>query len=285
MIQKQWYAIISFLCFASGVLYSQTFKKQPDGIVVELTKQKETDPQWMKIQFCTEDIVHVLASPTKSFSNRPSLMVDKANWKPVPFSIKEKSETIDISTSKIIVTVLLKTGAVAFRNANGQTLLQEKSGGGKIITPTTVMGEQTFHVQQLFNSQDDEAFYGLGGHQNSIMNLKDTMLISGSIIWLYRSHFLSPARTMEFSGIIPLIPNSATFGSTNRFQHSSCSVKTVSKGLSLLNILKMQNLILCSLSATSPGSSMNLLMSMMHSRQDLRIMSLPCAGVEKSRAR
>ncbi|MGD0036769.1 MAG: TIM-barrel domain-containing protein [Bacteroidota bacterium] len=172
MIQKQWYAIISFLCFASGVLYSQTFKKQPDGIVVELTKQKETDPQWMKIQFCTEDIVHVLASPTKSFSNRPSLMVDKANWKPVPFSIKEKSETIDISTSKIIVTVLLKTGAVAFRNANGQTLLQEKSGGGKIITPTTVMGEQTFHVQQLFNSQDDEAFYGLGGHQNSIMNYK-----------------------------------------------------------------------------------------------------------------
>ncbi len=34
------------------------------------------------------------------------------------------------------------------------------------------MGEQTFHIRQLFDSPDDEAFYGLGGHQNSIMNYK-----------------------------------------------------------------------------------------------------------------
>lgn len=172
MNKKYCCAIIVFLCFASGVSYSQVFQKQTDGVIIELTKQKPTDPQWMKIQLCTEDIVHILASPTKSFSSRPSLMVDKTKWNPVSFSIKENGETIDISTSKIIVTVQLKTGAVTFRNADGQLLLQEKSGRGKIITPTEVMGEQTYTIQQLFDSSGDEAFYGLGGHQNALMNYK-----------------------------------------------------------------------------------------------------------------
>ncbi|MEJ2629568.1 MAG: PA14 domain-containing protein, partial [bacterium] len=34
------------------------------------------------------------------------------------------------------------------------------------------MGETTFHIQQLFNSPEKEAFYGLGQHQNNIMNYK-----------------------------------------------------------------------------------------------------------------
>jgi alpha-D-xyloside xylohydrolase len=34
------------------------------------------------------------------------------------------------------------------------------------------MGEETFHIQQLFDSPEDEAFYGLGAHQNAFMNYK-----------------------------------------------------------------------------------------------------------------
>jgi len=34
------------------------------------------------------------------------------------------------------------------------------------------MGEQTFHIQQIFDSPDNEPFYGLGQHQNGIMNYK-----------------------------------------------------------------------------------------------------------------
>ena len=86
--------------------------------------------------------------------------------------MKENGDSIEISTSKIIVRVHSKTGAVAFFNEKNQLLLQEKAGGGKIITATEVMGEQTFHIQQLFDSPDNEAFYGLGGHQNAIMNYK-----------------------------------------------------------------------------------------------------------------
>ena len=51
-------------------------------------------------------------------------------------------------------------------------MLSERKGGGKVITSADVLGEKTFHIRQIFDSPDDEAFYGLGAHQNSIINYK-----------------------------------------------------------------------------------------------------------------
>jgi len=99
-------------------------------------------------------------------------MVDKTDWEPVPWSIKEEGSHIVLSTAKVTVRVQRDKGTVAFYNADGRLILQEKMGGSKIITPAEVMGEKTYHIQQLFNSPEDEAFYGLGQHQNDIMNYK-----------------------------------------------------------------------------------------------------------------
>jgi len=172
MNRKRWHSSIFFACLFFNVLYSQNFQKQEDGVLFEITKQKETDPQWLRIQVCSEEIIRVLAAPEKSFSSRPSLMVEKTHWEHVPFSVKENNELIEISTLKTTVKVNFKTGAVAFFDASGQLLLQERVEGGKIITSADVFGEKTFHVQQIFSSLENEAFYGLGGHQNSIMNYK-----------------------------------------------------------------------------------------------------------------
>lgn len=147
-------------------------EKQTDGVLFEIRKEKETDPQWIKIQVCTEGIVRVVATPERSFSTRTSLMVDKTKWEPVPWSVSEGGDSWDISTSKLTVRVHPKDGAVAFYDSNGMLLLQEKAGGGKVITAANVMGERTYHIQQLFESPEDEAFYGLGAHQNAIMNYK-----------------------------------------------------------------------------------------------------------------
>ncbi len=151
---------------------SVNYKKEPDGVLVELQKQKVTDPQLLKIQVCTDDIIRVIASSEKSFSTRPSLMVDKKYWKPVKWSTNEKGDYLEISTQKLKIRVNKKNGAIIFHDAKGKTLLREKSTDSKIITPAEVMGENTYHIQQLFDSPIDEAFYGLGAHQNGIMNYK-----------------------------------------------------------------------------------------------------------------
>ncbi len=153
-------------------IYTLAHEKQTDGVLFELQKQKETDPQWLKVQVCTENIIRVIASPEKSFSTRQSLIVDKKSWEPIQWNVTEKGEWVEISTSAVTVRVHSKTGEIVFVDSKGRVLLQEINGGGKIITSTEVAGEKTFHIQQLFNSLDDEAYYGLGGHQNSIMNYK-----------------------------------------------------------------------------------------------------------------
>jgi alpha-D-xyloside xylohydrolase len=151
---------------------SYAYEKQADGVLFEIKKEKETDPEWLKIQICTEDIVRVVATPGESFSSRPSLMVEKTKREPTPWTVNEKGDWVEISTSRLTVRVQQKSGAVSFYDSAGRLLLGEKESSGKIITPAEVMGENTFHIQQLFESPEDEAFYGLGEHQNDIMNYK-----------------------------------------------------------------------------------------------------------------
>jgi len=169
----------------------------------------------LKIQVCSESIIRVMATAEKSFSTRPSLMVDKINWDAVPWSLKEEADWLEISTAKVTVRVQRKTGAVSFFNAQGQPLLQEPQDGGKTITPAEVMSEQTFQIRQLFESPADEAFYGLGAHQNAIMNYKghDVDLWQYNIIDIIP--FLVSSRNYGILWIIIPARNSAISGSTS----------------------------------------------------------------------
>jgi len=174
MSVKPWSTLSAFILTAvllNGSI-NYAFEKQADGIVIKLQKEKATDPKIIKIQVRTENILRIVATPGDSFSSRPSLIVEKRNWKAVPFTITEADDTVQISTAKITAKVLTKTGEITFYDKAGQVILREKPGGGKIITPAEVMGEKTYHNQQFFMSPEDEAFYGLGQHQNNIMNYK-----------------------------------------------------------------------------------------------------------------
>jgi len=151
---------------------SLAFEKQADGVLFKLTKASPTGITLLKIQVCTENIIRVIASPDTAFSLRPSLMVDHTTWKSVPWSVKEQGSWVDISTSDVTVRVHTETGELAFLDSRGHQFLGEAPGGGKSVKPAVVLGEQTFHIRQIFDSPSDEAFYGLGGHQNSIMNYK-----------------------------------------------------------------------------------------------------------------
>ena len=170
---KHWLkGMILFIIF-SGCMYSGGYMKETDGIILKIKKSKETDARQIKVQVCTDNIIHILASAGNSFSTRPSLIVDKTNWQPVPWTVQENGEQVEISTAKITVRVHTGKGTISFYDTKGQLLLQERADSSKIITPAVVMGEQTNHIQQIFDdSPVTEAFYGLGAHQNAVMNYK-----------------------------------------------------------------------------------------------------------------
>lgn len=148
------------------------YERLDNGVLFTLTKTKATDVEKLKIEICSDEIIHVIASPKTTFSTRPSLMVAKTDWPTPKFDIEENGDIVKIITKKVILAVDSKTGAINFLDKNGLPILKEKNGGGKTITPAEIMGEQTYHLRQIFQSPDDEAFYGLGQHQNGIMNWK-----------------------------------------------------------------------------------------------------------------
>jgi len=174
---------------------STAYEMLEDGIILKINKQNDTDPQLIKVQVYAENIIRIIAAPGNSFSERQSLMLDEEAQKlldkkdfsgaslppnndfipkviKVEWNLKEYEKHLEISTSKITVKINSESGAIAFYDSNGELLLKEKAQGGKIITSAEVMGEQTFNIQQVFNSPNDEAFYGLGGHQNGVINYK-----------------------------------------------------------------------------------------------------------------
>ncbi len=163
--------ILTFM-FLNSPTPSFSFEKLSDGVLFKLQKQLPTDPRMVKVQVCTDDIIRIVATPETTFSSRPSLMVQNPVWAPTPWTVNEHDGVVDIITAKVVVRVDPVTGALSFRDPSGSVLLQGKATGGTIITPANVLGEQTYHVQELFDSPPEEAFYGLGGNQNAIMNYK-----------------------------------------------------------------------------------------------------------------
>jgi len=153
-------------CFTYG------YEKTPDGVLLRFRTEAPGGVRMMKIQVCSDGIVRVVASPADTLSARPSLMAEKKDWPAVDWTLKEAKEGLALSTRKMKVEVSTGTGEIRFMDADGRPLLKEKSGGGKTLEPADVMGERTWHVRQVFDSPEDEAFYGLGAHQNGIMNYK-----------------------------------------------------------------------------------------------------------------
>jgi hypothetical protein len=79
-----------FFILSAGLLSgcaSYTFERKPDGIVIKPAKHKATDPNLIKIQVCSDNIIRVIASPGEVFSTRKSLIVIKTNWQAVPFAV------------------------------------------------------------------------------------------------------------------------------------------------------------------------------------------------------
>jgi alpha-D-xyloside xylohydrolase len=92
------------------------------------------------------------------------------DWAPPPsFCVDEALGIATVTTARMKAKVNETTGVVTFTDTNDAVILAEDS---KRLTPTTVEGVNTLSVQTVFNSPANEALFGLGQHQDSVMNLK-----------------------------------------------------------------------------------------------------------------
>ncbi|NDV83785.1 TIM-barrel domain-containing protein [Bacteroides sp. 51] len=151
---------------------NQGYEKTQDGIVVSLQQEQPTDVKKVRLQVINDKIVHVSATPENNFSKEQSLIIIPKTGEQTPFTVEEKDSVYILKTSALQVSVQRRTGEVIFADANGNSILRENEGGGKTFTPITVEETKGYTTRQVFESPDDEAFYGLGQHQADEFNYK-----------------------------------------------------------------------------------------------------------------
>jgi alpha-D-xyloside xylohydrolase len=153
-------ALASFGCGAAVA-----YQRQADGIVVT----PRTGPvRRVRLQLFSDRIVRVSALPVEELALPESLAVTSKAPGDVAFELNAAEGSVLLTTARLGARVSLEDGAVSFVDAQGAPRLSERGPGS--FSPAAVAGRSLYRVQQVFNPGTDEAFYGLGQHQNAQMN-------------------------------------------------------------------------------------------------------------------
>jgi len=143
----------------------RSFERNSSGITLH------SDGGALRIDVCSDRIIHVIASPTPKISP----VIVPAVIHPCQdnnFKVVSDKSTVTIHTAALEISIDRGTGALRFLSPDGISVLSEPGDGGRTLTPITIDGSRTFHVQQAFMSPQDEALYGLGQHQEGFFNLR-----------------------------------------------------------------------------------------------------------------
>jgi alpha-D-xyloside xylohydrolase len=155
-----------------GACSQQVWEKTSNGVLLHPKSKTEKSAKAIRLEVVNDQIIRVVASPTDQFSTSKSLCVVDQSSAPTKFEVAEQNDSIILSTSKIKAKVSIETGSVVFYDENSKLILQEKANAGKSFAPITVEGTSGYSFSQVFESPDDEAFYGLGQHQSDEFNYK-----------------------------------------------------------------------------------------------------------------
>lgn len=162
-------------CLLTGLLLgscnNKVFQPTENGVIVRIQQKNENQPQLVRLQVVGEKLIHVSATPLGKFSKEKSLIAIPPEEQ-VPFTVLQSGDTISVSTQEVKASVLSSTGEVWFTDKNGKLILQENKGGGKHFIPIEIEGRKGYTIRQVFESPDNEAFYGLGQHQSEEFNYK-----------------------------------------------------------------------------------------------------------------
>ena len=154
------YLIVLFLLAASLKGRPQSCQKTVHGLMAVVAGGSRVD-----IQFLSPEVIRVLKYPagTGHHKNSFSVVQQPGNtW----FTFTRENGNAVLRSKALTVRLDLHTGTIRFYTTGSRLLLAEKDGGAR-FDPVT----------QTFTLKDEEAVYGLGQHQQGIMNYRNRTVV------------------------------------------------------------------------------------------------------------
>ena len=161
------------------------FHQNGNVLTIQLKQHQKLGPNQIRLQVINDQIIRVQATAEQEFRNKQSLIIVPQNGK-ANYKVEEQGDNLIITTAAMRAVLNEASGHVAFYDLKGHVLLNEVAQGGKTFKPFTVpdreIGVDIAKVPEaqkhgwswraLFESPDNEAFYGLGQHQSEELNMK-----------------------------------------------------------------------------------------------------------------
>ena len=177
--------ISAVLLMSASGLQAAGFIQKGNYLTVQLKQHQNFGPSQIRLQVVSDKIIRVQATAEQGFRDKQSLIIVPQNGK-ANYKVEEQGEKLIITTAAMRAVLNEATGQITFYDLKDHVLLNEVAQGGKIFKPFTVpdreIGVDIAKVPEsqkhgwswraLFDSPDNEAFYGLGQHQSEELNMK-----------------------------------------------------------------------------------------------------------------
>ena len=189
-------------CFAWLPASADGYQRDGRKITIQLPAQSEAHARTLRLTVVSDNIIRVEATPDKAIPNkRKSLIVVNREGK-YAADVSESEASLTLTTARLTATVDKQNGRLTFVDrATGKVLLREADGSktfSRYVSPQTELpanyvpsspdeinwgkkdnlnqlsldDRSGYSWRALFESDAQEAFYGLGQHQSEEMNYK-----------------------------------------------------------------------------------------------------------------
>ncbi|MBK8050675.1 MAG: DUF5110 domain-containing protein [Anaerolineales bacterium] len=173
-----------------------SYTNQSDGLYLQTTHGR------LALTAYSPSAIRVRYTLNPEFSQQPSLMVIATPNHKTPWSVTEEGNTVRFSTSMVTIAIDKQTGAFKYLNHEGTLLTKEPDCGGKTLDPIDVLvsvfddaalaeaddnpdgvrvraqnvrqvvDRKAFQTKLEFEWEPGEALYGLGSHEEGMLNLR-----------------------------------------------------------------------------------------------------------------
>ena len=127
----------------------------------------------LQVSVCRSAVIHFVSTPQPARTyDQPWMLSAKESCPGAKFQFAQATDAAVLTTESLKLELSLKRGNITITTLAGQQLLRERNSIPRTYEPDELNGEKTYHVEDRFAPDATEAFYGLGQHQNGIVNYR-----------------------------------------------------------------------------------------------------------------